>query len=174
MRRSRWARRFQDVPADLPGQSQYCFYVDTKEWDRLRMLFSEEATFAGFSYTTDDPYDFVRGVSSFLESVRSVHHAMMPELRAIDERRVRGRWSMHDMLTWEPDSFVYKGIEIPGMHGINGYGYYDEEYTRVGGKWYISHMQLTRLRIDPLFGGLVEPPRYDVPPPDTEWFVPDR
>ncbi|TDC98008.1 nuclear transport factor 2 family protein [Nonomuraea deserti] len=151
-------------------KSRYFFCLDTKQWPQLRMLFSDDATFEGFPFATHGPDAFVEGVSVWLGPMRSVHHGMMPELRSAGPRLVRGRWAMQDYLTWPRDSRVYKRIPIPGMYGIRGYGFYDEEYTWEPTGWRISFMRLTRLRIDPLTGGYIEPPPYDGPAADTGWL----
>ena len=38
--------------------------------------------------------------------------------------------------------------------GLQGFGHYTEEYVREGGEWRIASLRLSRLRIDPLSGGL--------------------
>ena len=59
---------------------------------------------------------------------------------------------MHDYLTWPFDNRGYRGASIPGFYGIRGYGFYEEEYRRLNGRWRISVMRLVRTRIDLLVG----------------------
>jgi hypothetical protein len=35
---------------------------------------------------------------------------------------------------------------------IRGYGHYHEAYRKEGGRWLISTLKLTRLRVDPIVG----------------------
>lgn len=151
-------------------KSRYFFCLDAKQWPRLRALFSDAATFEGFPFATSGPDAFVAGVSEWLAPMRTVHQGFMPDMQKRDDGVIRARWAMYDYLTWPQDSFVYKGFQIDGMYGIRGYGYYDEEYVRTDTGWRISFMRLTRARIDPLVGDYLEPPAYDVPPPDLRWL----
>ncbi|MEO3830257.1 nuclear transport factor 2 family protein [Actinomadura sp. B10D3] len=161
---------FADYQQICRLKSRYFFCIDTKQWQKLRELFSDDATFEGFPFATEGPDAFVEEVSSWLGPIRSAHHGMMPELRMAGPRRVRGRWAMQDYLAWPQDSRVYRGVPIPGMYGMRGYGYYDEEYTLGPFGWRISFMRLTRLWIDALTDEYVEPPPYDVHAVDTGWF----
>ncbi|TQC45761.1 nuclear transport factor 2 family protein [Rhodococcus sp. WS4] len=154
-------------------KSDYFFALDSKDWDRLRGVFHDDARFEGFTFDGRGADDFVRGVSEWLRDMRTVHHGMMPDIRMVNPARIRGRWAMSDYLTWRDREFVYKGFEIPGMYGVRGYGFYDEEYAQQGdGRWKISFMRLTRLWIDPLVGDYIDPPRYNVPAVDTDWLEP--
>ncbi|GAB2756378.1 nuclear transport factor 2 family protein [Sinomonas soli] len=167
---------FEDYQLITRLKAAYFFSLDTKDWGRLRELFSDDAHFEGFPFASGGPDAFVDGVSAWLGRMRSVHHGMMPDLRRLDRDRARGRWTMADYLTWGDPGFVYKGFPIPGMYGIRGYGYYDEEYVRDpgDGRWRISFMRLTRLWIDPLRGDRVEAPAYDVPGVRTDWLGGER
>jgi len=54
---------------------------------------------------------------------------------------------------------VFDYVEFPlgpdGQRiGLQGFGHYTEEYVREGGQWRIASLHLSRLRIDPLGGGL--------------------
>ena len=50
----------------------------------------------------------------------------------------RGVWAMFDYVEFKPS------------RGIRGYGHYHEEYRKEAGKWHISKLKLTRLRVDSL------------------------
>lgn len=167
---------FEDYQLISRLKSAYFFALDTKDWGRLRSLFADDADFEGFPFASDGPDAFVEGVSAWLGTMRSVHHGMMPDLRSLTPDKARGRWTMADYLIWDDPGFVYKGFPLPGMYGIRGYGYYDEEYERNprDGHWRISFMRLTRHWIDPLRGDRVEPPPYDVPAVDLAWLDGER
>ena len=61
---------------------------------------------------------------------------------------------MSDYLEWPEPIESYRGIAVPGMRAIRGYGYYTETYQRVGSppRWAISSLSLLRLRVDPVVG----------------------
>ena len=156
-------------------KAQYFQHLDAKRWDQLRTVFSDDACFEGFAFESGGgPDEFVAVLSRFLADVRSQHQGFMPRFRRVNETTIRGVWSMHDYLTWEPDSRVYKGIEIEGMHGLRGYGYYEEEYRLTDKGWRISFSRLVRTRIDALVGPLPVTPAYDVLGPDAEWLADKR
>jgi hypothetical protein len=62
----------------------------------------------------------------------------MPEIELLSPTEARGIWAMFDYVEFKP------------LRGIRGYGHYHEEYRKSGGKWHISMLKLTRLRVDPL------------------------
>lgn len=164
----------QPVPADALAvshlKSLYFLYLDGRQWDRMIDLFTPDAVFEGYAFDAAGAEDFVATVSAFLSDVRSQHAGYMPRFSAIDDDHIRGVWMMHDYLTWKQDSRVYKGVEIEGMHGLRGWGYYEEEYRRTDAGWRISFSRLVRTRIDPLVGTPLLEPDYDVLGPDFAWL----
>lgn len=161
---------FDDYMEISSLKARYFQYLDNKHWDGLDELFSEDARFEGFAFEgVTGKSDFISTVATFLADVRSQHQGFMPLFKRIDLLTVRGVWSMHDYLTWAPDSRVYKGVEIPGMHGILGYGYYEEEYTQTANGWRISFSRLVRTRIDALVSAEPITPNYSVVSPTIDW-----
>jgi hypothetical protein len=130
-------------------KARYCRYIDTKQWDRLRGLFSADARFEGFGSAPDgsDADAFVRGVSTRLKDAVSIHHCHTPDIVFFGPSRARGVWAMQDHLEW-PQPIRLK--EAPEARGFVGFGHYEEEYVREAGAWKMHLLRLTRLRIDPL------------------------
>ncbi|MFS0865752.1 nuclear transport factor 2 family protein [Microbacterium sp. 179-B 1A2 NHS] len=159
-----------DVLAVSDLKSRYFEYLDAKRWPEMTGIFADDARFEGFAFDADGREDFIATVSSFLADVRSQHFGYLPRFALTPDGAIRGVWRMHDYLTWEPDSRVYKGIAIPGMHGIRGWGTYEEEYAMRDGEWRIVFSRLTRTRIDPLVGPPPSQPPYDVVAPDAGWL----
>lgn len=158
-----------DAAALWDLKSRYFYYLDTKQWDRLEEVFWPDARFEGFAFPADGAADFIRTVSRFLADVTSTHQGFQPRFRRAADGAVRGVWSMHDYLTWVPDGRVYKGIPVPGMRGIHGYGYYEDEYESRSGVWRVRFSRLVRTRIDPIVDG-GPGPQYDVMGPDVTWL----
>lgn len=151
-------------------KSRYFYYLDNKLWSRLPEVFTTDAEFEGFAFAAGGTDDFVETVSGFLDDVHSTHQGFMPRFGyGAEETTVYGVWSMQDYLTWAPDSRVYKGIVVPGMRGIHGFGYYEERYERRAGEWRIAFCRLVRTRIDPIMGPAGPQPAYDVMGPDHDW-----
>lgn len=142
-------QRLQDVDTIHSLKARYCRYVDTKQWTRLRELFSADARFDGFGSAPPgaDVDTFVAGVSARLRDTTSVHHCHQPELRFHGPDRARGVWAMMDYVQWPPGQAPK---ETPGSAGFFGYGHYEEEYRREGNTWRITQMRLTRIRFDAL------------------------
>ncbi|WP_345154710.1 nuclear transport factor 2 family protein [Arthrobacter ginkgonis] len=151
-------------------KSDYFRHLDAKRWARLRSLFADDSTFDGFPFAANDADGFVAGVSAFLCDVESVHQGFMPRLVATGDHSIRGVWSMHDYLVWPRDSREYRGAKIPGLHGIRGYGLYEEEYRRVGEAWRISRMRLVRTRVELLVSEPMFLPVRQFGLPDPDWL----
>ena len=139
-------------------KARYCRFIDTKQWDSLRSLFAADTTFEGFGSapTGADVDVFIEGVSTRLEKCVSIHQCHMPEISFRSPTSARGIWAMMDYLQW-PSEFAPN--ETPGHAGFFGYGHYEEEYRQVDGAWKFSFLRLTRLRIDALPVGAVDPSR---------------
>ena len=130
-------------------KARYCRYIDTKQWDRLPALFTEDCRFEGLGSAPAgaDVKTFVAGVSSRLGPTISVHHVHQPEMVLTSSTTATGVWAMEDYVEWQNGGAVK---EAPGAKGFRGYGHYEEEYRNEGGHWKISFLRLTRLRIDPV------------------------
>lgn len=130
-------------------KARYCRLIDTKQWEELRTVFASDARFEGFGSAPSgaDVDIFIKGVSTRLCDVVSIHHCHMPEIVLLDASRARGVWAMMDYLEWTNGDSPH---EASGSRGFCGYGHYEEEYVRDAAGWKISFLRLTRLRIDPL------------------------
>jgi hypothetical protein len=160
----------EDFEAVRNLKADYFRHLDAKRWSNLRHLFHVDATFGGFPFSTENADDFISGVSSFLDDVDSVHQGFMPRLAVAGEDCIRGIWTMHDYLIWPCDSRDYRGASIPGLYGIRGYGFYEEEYRLLNGRWRIATMRLVRTRIDLLVGEPVHRPMDSLISPDPDWI----
>jgi hypothetical protein len=140
--------RLADILAIHQLKSRYFRYVDTKEWDGLRELVTDDMTFIreqsalpGTTEPTAESGDaFVEHVSRRLLTSVSVHHGHMPDIEFTGERSARGVWAMFD---WVDDPVNDAAHE--------GFGHYHEVYEKGDdGRWRIKHLRLTRLRVDPV------------------------
>lgn len=143
------AERLVDREKIKTLKAQYCRFLDTKQWDCLRGLFLDEATFEGFgSAPTGSTADqFVAGASARLQEALTVHHCHMAEIAFDGPDRARAVWAMVDVVQFldgrEP-------IEAPGHSGFIGFGHYEDSYRQVGGTWVFASKRLSRIRIDPI------------------------
>ncbi|MBT2249057.1 nuclear transport factor 2 family protein [Arthrobacter sp. BHU FT2] len=145
-------------------RARYCRYLDTKQWDALRALFTDDAQFDGFKSapTGSGPDEFIKGGKARLADAITVHQCYMPDIVFLDEDTARGVWAMHDYLEWPDQPAVGRGYY--------GYGHYEEEYRRIDGEWRMAILRLRRERAIPLAGE--HPPVADTPVMATKDWLP--
>jgi hypothetical protein len=151
------SERLLEIEAIKRLKARYFRLLDTKQWGEWRLQFCDDCVFEGTSAKFADADEFVDGVSRNHAVTRTVHHGHMPEIELLSASTARGIWSMMDYVSWPKDSPLSRSSVHEGMWGFLGYGYYQEEYRKVSDGWRISHLRLTRLRVDPLTGESVEP-----------------
>jgi hypothetical protein len=137
-------------------KARYFRMIDTKDWDGLVRVFTDEITvdIAGMGEPSSGPRtttaaEFVEGVAGALAGSVTVHHGHMPEIELQSATTASGTWAMEDEIWWPPaDSAADSAADgAAGLH-LHGYGHYHETYVRLDAGWRISTMQLTRLRVD--------------------------
>jgi len=126
-------------------KARYFRLMDTKSWDEYALVFAKDAVMEVPEANVENHgrEAIVRGVSTVLEGVRTVHHGHMPEIELTGPDTARGIWAMFDYVEFP---LAKSGDRV----GLNGYGHYHEEYVREDGAWRIRRLRLERLRIDPL------------------------
>lgn len=153
-------------------KARYCRFVDTKQWDLLRALFTDDCRFEGLGSAPDgaDVDTFIAGISRRLERVISIHHCHMGEVDMVGPGQAKVVWAMEDHLEWQDGAEV---AEAPGSRGFRGYGHYEEQYVCEQGNWKISRLRLTRLGIHTLTSDQprVGPGRRAA---DPDWLASDR
>jgi len=134
-------------------KARYCRFVDTKQWEAWRGLFTSDVVFAGLSAPFATLEEFIETQRRRLKDAVSVHHCHTAELEITGSATATGIWAMCDYVEypWEPE-----------RRGFIGYGFYDEDYRFEDGGWKISRLRMERLRMDPLLGPHVPP---------FEWFT---
>lgn len=128
-----------DLEQILQLKARYFRLMDTKQWDQLREVFTEDVSID----TSDDSGTVITGVDNYLPflvsqigEVTTVHHGHMPEITMVDDNLATGIWAMEDELWWPI------GHPISYLHG---YGHYHETYVRTTSGWKIATLRLTRL-----------------------------
>jgi len=123
-------------------KARYFRYVDTKQWDSLKGLFTDDASWdvdgGSGHYEWNSPDEFIAHVSKTLGVGVTVHHGHMPEIELLDATNARGTWAMFDY------------VELPGKPSRQGYGHYHETYRKEPAGWRFASLKLTRLRVDVL------------------------
>jgi hypothetical protein len=131
-------------------KARYCRYLDTKDWDSWRSVFTDD--FVGD--TTDAGGRVIVGVDDFIAYTRNtigkasqatVHQVYAPEIELTSATSAWGIWALNDVVSL-----------VPALT-LHGYGHYHETYEKIDGRWHIRSSKLTRLREDifPMFPAAV-------------------
>jgi hypothetical protein len=134
-------------------KAAYFRCMDTKCWDELPGVFTEDSIFdvrgalempkAEADYAKEPVLVGRRAIVDYirtgLASVISVHHGHEPEIVVISDVEARGTWPMEDILV-APAGGPFRILR--------GYGHYRETYRRDDGAWRIATLQLRRLYVE--------------------------
>lgn len=132
-------------------KARYFRCIDTKDWEGLRDVFTEDATMdmsdearrrgrPAAEGVTHGGNSIVERIRTALHGVVTVHHGHTPEITVITPTEAVGTWAMEDLLRW--DSHDSPLVEL------RGFGHYHETYRQVDGEWRIAMTRLVRLRVD--------------------------
>jgi len=119
-----------DIEGVKAAKYAYLRCLDTKNWDEIRTLFTEDATaaYSGGAYSATGREEIV----GFLErnmgspSFHSSHRVSHPEV-VLDGDRASATWALHDTVV---DAEM--GILIMGA------AFYEDTYVRDGDRWLIA------------------------------------
>jgi SnoaL-like domain len=131
---------YEDVEAIKQVKARYFRLMDTKDWDGLAGVFTDDVEIdvtsegGGVTHSVEEYMPFLVNV---LGDVTTVHHGHMPEIELTSPTTARAIWSFEDELWW-PD-----GAPLKYMHG---YGHYHETYEKTSGRWRIKTMRISRLK----------------------------
>ena len=125
-----------DIEAIRTLKARYCRFLDTRQWEEFRELFTDDVTVdLGDAGMFDEAEGFLAFARSALEGTTSVHRVNMPEIEIVDADNATGIWAMADI------------VVRPGS-SHSGYGHYHETYRRNDGEWRIASLRLTRLLVN--------------------------
>jgi limonene-1,2-epoxide hydrolase len=130
----------EDWIALCTAKARYCRMLDTKDWDGLLALCTEDYELDVNEGRGTPP---IRGREEAWAMVRrsigeaiTAHQVHMPEI-AIDGDEAHAIWPMQDRVLWGPD-----------RPSLTGYGHYHERWVRTQDGWKLASLRLTRLHID--------------------------
>ena len=141
-----------DIEAIKQLKARYFRFMDGKDWEAYRTVFTEDVTFdvrGGMEATpadpvySDPPISGADGAVAFIRKglghLVSAHQGFMPEIVLTGPDSATGTWAMTDVL---------RAGEGAPFRTARGYGHYHEEYRKVDGEWKIARLRLTRLLVD--------------------------
>jgi protein-tyrosine-phosphatase len=127
-------------------KARYFRCMDSKDWTGFTAVFAPGAT---VDYAPEETgsarwkavgaQQAVALVRSVVERAVSIHHGHMAEVELTSDNTAHAIFAMEDLIFWPPES----AYEL--MHG---WGHYHETYEKIGGKWLIKSLVLTRLRVE--------------------------
>jgi len=126
-------------------KARYFRLMDTKAWDALADVFTPD-----MRVVTPDGRVWLEGGEAYAASLRfgltdavSCHQGLTAEIDVADDGTATGIWAMQDVIEWTDRH------PREGWKAIVGRGHYHETYRRGDdGRWRISMLTLTRLRLD--------------------------
>jgi hypothetical protein len=126
-------------------KARYFRCMDTKDWAGFEAVFTPDAT-ADYSSEGDAREWSAAGAAKVVSLVRkavepavTIHHGHMAEVEVLSANTARGIFAMEDLIWWPAGS---------RRKTLHGWGHYHETYEKVGGKWLIKTLKLTRLRVE--------------------------
>jgi len=140
----RAVHELQELEALRQLKARYCRFLDTKDVERWRAVFTSDVVVTldmAVSVGGADPQTAppLRGIENFvpmvmggLESVATKHHCHTPELALNSATTAAGIWAMEDLLIFANGGQLF------------GAGHYHETYEKQDGSWRIKTLHLTR------------------------------
>ena len=128
-----------DVEAIKQLKARYFRTMDTKDWDGMRQVFTDDVvmdTSAAGGGVVTGADEFLAFLREALDGTVTVHQGHMPEIELTSATTATGVWALHDLIRW------------PDGSDMEGFGHYHETYAKADGTWRIASSTLTRLRTD--------------------------
>ncbi len=134
-------------------KASYFRYLDGKDYDGLASVFTDDAVIdVRGSTTASDDEPTVAGLDdglmtgeqfkaffrSGIADLVTVHHGHMPEITLTSPTTAEGIWAMEDHI-WFPSTAPHRKL--------HGWGHYHESYRFEDGRWQISAMKITRIKV---------------------------
>jgi len=127
-------------------KARYCRYLDTKDWEGLASIFTEDMVLDVQEDTGQPPFigrdAAIATIRWSVTDAKSAHQIHFSEI-ALDGDEAQVVTPMQDRVVWAPGK-----CPVAGIASITGYGHYHERYVRQDGAWKIAHLKLTRLHVD--------------------------
>lgn len=128
-----------DIEALKQLKARYFRTLDTKDWDGMREVFTEDVvvdTTGSGGAVVSGRDAFMEFVSTHLADILTVHHGHTPEIALTSPTTATGIWAMEDR------------VRYPDGRELIAAGHYHETYDKADGTWRIKSSRLTRLFMD--------------------------
>ncbi len=127
----------EDKDAIRKLKAIYWICLDQKRWSDFADCFAEDAVIEVPPATrTVGRAEILKTLPQGPDSVLTAHHGHHYDIELTGETTARGIWAMYD------------NVQIPRIsESREGYGWYEEQYVKVNGRWKIKYMTLSRIFI---------------------------
>jgi hypothetical protein len=120
-------------------RARYCWCLDTKRWDELRRLFTDDLDIDVGTLRFSSADEYIAAARERTAGATTVHSCSMPQIEIAGDTAT-GIWAMSDIVDRGP------GPWPDGLAGFRGHGYYHDTYKREADGWRIASVRLERLR----------------------------
>lgn len=138
--------RLEAYDAIRTVKARYCRYIDSKDWEGMASIFTEDFILDVEEDTGQPPFvgrdAAIDTIKWSVATARSAHQVHFSEID-LDGDVANVITPMQDRVVWAPGT-----CPLPGVASITGFGHYRERYVRQDGVWKIAHLKLTRLYVE--------------------------
>jgi hypothetical protein len=129
-------------------KARYYRFNDTQNWQAFRGVFTADVCYDSGTQILQGADLVATTFAAGLVGGKTAHIAGLPEIALTGPDTATGIWAFRDYVQ------VAGGTNAPV--GFHGYGHEHDEYVRTSDGCKIRRVVITRVRIDPLEGGLPE------------------
>lgn len=127
-------------------KARYCRYIDSKDWEGMASIFTEDFVLDVEEDTGKPPFlgrdAALATIKWSVTDAKTAHQIHFSEIE-LDGEEATVITPMQDRVVWAPGK-----SPLPGVESITGFGHYRERYVRQDGAWKIAHLKLTRLYVE--------------------------
>ena len=132
--------------------ARYVYSADHQRWPELAALFTPDGTFTPHN-VDGSVLRRMTGREEIAASIAAsvgpgavvIHHLFSDEIDVDSAASAQGVFAMEDLISRPASTDESGRAQFTSMHG---YGHYRPRFTKADGRWYISELVQTRLRVD--------------------------
>lgn len=140
-------QRLVDIEDIKQLKARYYRFNDTQDWKAFRTAFTDDAYYDSSVQIIHGADAIVANFSAGLAGGTTAHSSGLSEITITGPDTATGIWAFRDYV-----QLAGEGLPI----GFRGHGHEHDDYVRTADGWKIKRVVITRIRVDPLEGGLPE------------------
>lgn len=136
--------------------ASYVRYADSKDWKSLAALFTPAGSFTPKD-VSGEPLVIMDGREKIAEIIAgsvggaiAIHHLFSYEVDAFSDKQATGVFAMEDQLIRSDEELATlpSDDKLTAFKTLHGYGHYHGDFIKIDGRWYISKLTQTRIKLD--------------------------